>query len=60
MQQNLGLSDSQIIRKINVNDSDKEATRKAIKECIDEGCNIIFSTSWGLYGDNGTDGRRIS
>jgi len=41
------LSDSQIIRKINVNDSDKEATRKAIKECIDEGCNIIFSTSWG-------------
>lgn len=47
MQQNLGLSDSQIIRMINVNDSDKEATRKAIKECIDEGCNIIFSTSWG-------------
>ena len=47
MQQNLGLSDSQIIRKSNVNDSDKEATRKAIKECIDEGCNIIFSTSWG-------------
>ena len=47
MQQNLELSDSQIIRKINVNDSDKEATRKAIKECIDEGCNIIFSTSWG-------------
>ena len=47
MQQNLGLSDSQIIRRINVNDSDKDATRKAIKECIDEGCNIIFSTSWG-------------
>ena len=47
MQQNLGLSDSQIIRKINVNDSDKDATRKAIKECLDEGCNIIFSTSWG-------------
>lgn len=47
MQQNLGLSDSQIIRKININDSDKEVTRKAIKECIDEGCNIIFSTSWG-------------
>ena len=47
MQQNLGLSDSQIIRKINVNDSDKDATRKAIKECIDEGCNIIFTTSWG-------------
>lgn len=47
MQQNLGLSDEQIIRKINVNDSDEEATKQAIKECIDEGCNIIFSTSWG-------------
>ena len=47
MQQNLGLSDDQIIRKINVSDSDADATRKAIKECIDEGCNIIFTTSWG-------------
>ena len=47
MQQNLGLSDSQIVRKINVDDSDEEATEKAIKECIDAGCNIIFTTSWG-------------
>ena len=47
MQQNLGLSDSQIVRKINVDDSDEEATQKAIKECIDAGCNIIFTTSWG-------------
>lgn len=47
MQQNLGLKDEQIIRKNNVDDSDKEATKKAIKECIDEGCNIIFTTSWG-------------
>lgn len=47
MQQNLGLSDEQIVRKINVADSDADATRKAIKECIDEGCNIIFATSWG-------------
>ncbi len=47
MQQNLGLSDSQIVRKINIDDSDEEATEKAIKECIDAGCNIIFTTSWG-------------
>lgn len=47
MQQNLGLSDDQIIRKINVDDADKKATEKAIKECIDEGCNVIFATSWG-------------
>lgn len=47
MQQNLGLSDDQIVRKLNVPDSDADATRKAIKECIDEGCNIIFTTSWG-------------
>jgi basic membrane protein A len=47
MQQNLGLSDEQIVRKLNVADSDADATREAIKECIDEGCNIIFTTSWG-------------
>ena len=47
MQQNLNLSDDQIVRKINVSDTDEEATRTAIKECIDEGCNIIFTTSWG-------------
>lgn len=47
MQQNLGLSDSQIIRKNNVSDSDEDATEKAIQECVDAGCNIIFTTSWG-------------
>lgn len=47
MQQNLGLSDSQIIRKNNISDTDEAATRKAIQECIDAGCNIIFTTSWG-------------
>lgn len=47
MQQNLGLSDSQIVRKNNISDTDSDATRKAIKECIDAGCNIIFTTSWG-------------
>ncbi|MGN0153956.1 MAG: BMP family ABC transporter substrate-binding protein [Lachnospiraceae bacterium] len=47
MQDNLGLEDEQIIRKINVSDSDADATRSAIQECIDEGCNVIFTTSWG-------------
>lgn len=47
MQDNLGLTDDQIIRKNNVPDTDEAATRKAIQDCIDEGCNIIFTTSWG-------------
>lgn len=47
MQQNLGLSDDQIIRKNNVSDTDEKATEEAIQECVDEGCNIIFATSWG-------------
>lgn len=47
MQEALGLEDSQIIRKNNVNDSDPTATETAILECIEEGCNVIFGTSWG-------------
>ena len=47
MQKNLGLDDSQIVRKNNVNDTDPTATETAITECIEEGCNIIFGTSWG-------------
>lgn len=46
MQENLLLSDDQIERKI-VDDSDEKATEKAIEECIADGCNIIFTTSWG-------------
>ena len=47
MQENLGLTDDQIVRKINVDDSDEEAVTKALQECVDEGCSIIFATSWG-------------
>lgn len=47
MQKNLGLSDEQIVRQINIDDSDEEATRTAIQACIEAGCNIIFTTSWG-------------
>lgn len=46
MQSNLGLTDDQIERKI-VDDTDEKATRKAIEECISDGCNILFTTSWG-------------
>lgn len=46
MQENLGLSSDQIVRKI-VDNSDAQATEASIRECIDEGCNVIFSTSWG-------------
>lgn len=48
MQKNLGLDDTQIVRKNNVNDSDATAIENAIRECIEEGCNIIFATSWGF------------
>ena len=47
MQKNLGLDDTQIVRKNNVNDSDATAIENAIRECIEEGCNIVFATSWG-------------
>ncbi|WMJ82562.1 BMP family ABC transporter substrate-binding protein [Oscillospiraceae bacterium LTW-04] len=47
MQTNLGLRDDQIIRKININDSDATAIETAMLECIEEGANIIFATSWG-------------
>lgn len=47
MQKNLGLADSQIIRKNNVADNDATAIESAMRECIEEGCNIIFATSWG-------------
>ena len=47
MQKNLGLSDDQIVRKLNVADTDPAATKTAIEECIAEGCNLIFGTSYG-------------
>ena len=47
MQKNRGLSDDQIVRKISVDDTDAAAVETAITECIEEGCNIIFATSWG-------------
>jgi basic membrane protein A len=47
MQKKLGLGDSQIIRKNNVNDGDPTAIETAVRECIEEGAKIVFATSWG-------------
>ncbi|KSV57632.1 BMP family ABC transporter substrate-binding protein [Acetivibrio ethanolgignens] len=47
MQEELGLTDAQIIRKNNICETDKIALKKAVGECIKEGCNIIFAASQG-------------
>lgn len=47
MQEELGLTDAQIIRKNNISETDKIALKKAVGECIKEGCNIIFAASQG-------------
>lgn len=46
MQKELGLEDSQIIRKNNIPDADPTMTDQAMRECIEEGCQIIFATSF--------------
>ncbi len=46
MQKELGLEDNQIIRKNNIPDADPTKTEQAMKECIEEGCQIIFATSF--------------
>lgn len=47
MATNLGLKADQIVRMENVNDSDSVAITKALDDCINAGCNVIFTTSWG-------------
>ncbi len=47
MQKNIGLTDAQIVRKNNVDDKDATAIRNAMEDCISQGCNIIFATSFG-------------
>lgn len=47
MQENLQLTDDQIIRKNNVSDSDSAAIKTAIEDCLAQGCNLIFGTSYG-------------
>lgn len=47
MMKNIGLDESQLIEKINVSDTDAAAVENALNELVEEGCNIIFATSWG-------------
>ena len=49
MQKELGLKDDQIVRKNNVSDIDPAATETAIRECIEEGCNIIFAQAGAIW-----------
>ena len=46
MQKELGLEDSQIIRKNNIPDADPTKTEQAMRECIEEGCQVIYATSF--------------
>lgn len=46
-QKELGLSDAQVIRKLNISESDQMMIDNAIRECIVQGANIIIATSWG-------------
>lgn len=48
MQKNIGLSDDQIVRKNNVSDTDPTAIEAAIRDCVSDGCNVIFATSYGF------------
>ena len=47
MAANIGLDSSQIVRKECIDDGDNVAVTKALQECMEEGCNVIFTTSWG-------------
>ena len=55
MQKELGLRDDQIIRKNSVDDQDPTAIQRAIQECIEAECNIIF-----VHGHHGKPGEGIS
>ena len=47
MMKNLQLSEDQLVEKINISDTDAAAVENAMTELLEEGCNIIFATSWG-------------
>ena len=47
-QKAFGLSDEQIIRKLNVSEEDASNIESAISEAIAEGANVIIAPSWGF------------
>lgn len=48
MMSTLGLKSSQVIFKDDIPDDNHEIITKALQNCVDAGCNIIFSTSFGF------------
>ncbi len=54
MIEKLGLNENQYIPKFNINDQDSAATRSALQELVEAGCQIIFATSFG-YGPTVTE-----
>jgi basic membrane protein A len=46
MQRDLGLRDDQIIRRVNVFEENQAEVEAVIRECINEGANIIIAPSW--------------
>lgn len=50
MQAALGLKDSQLVVRDNVDDRDAAATQAALQELVDAGCDIIFATSYYYMG----------
>ena len=47
MEQNVGLADTQIVRKVNVFEGDPVVAEEVMRDCIAEGANIIIATSIG-------------
>jgi len=47
-QKQIGLSDNQIIRKLNVSETDSSKIEYMISEAIAEGVNVIIAPSWGF------------
>lgn len=47
MQKELGLSNAQIIRENNISETDEKALEKAVEECLEKGCNILFAVGQG-------------
>ena len=60
MQQNLGLSDDQIVRKINVNDGDAQGDQTGHSGMYRRWLQHHLHHQLGIYGDYGGDGGRIS
>jgi len=47
MKNKLGLAESQVLYKINIDDADPLNAESAMRELVAHGTNIIFATSWG-------------